>query len=143
MTHSHRQPLFDAGTVTTTPAALQVLDASGEEREDFLDRHVSGDWGCLLEEGRRRNDQALATGQQIVSEYRTGSGAKIRILTEAADEAGIRPSTAILLPSEMPRTIATEFRDAADIRLRDDDEPVLSNSTGDSPSLTLDGIVVM
>jgi hypothetical protein len=126
MTSPSRKTLFDVGEVTTTAAALKVLDESGETREEFLDRHVSGDWGTVLSEGRQRNDQAVASGAEIVSEYRTGSGAKIRVLTEATNASGIRPGTAILLPSEMSRPVDNEIPGLAD----------------ESPVLTLDGIQV-
>ena len=37
--------LFSPGTVTATPAALEVLRVSGVEAVTLIDRHVSGDFG--------------------------------------------------------------------------------------------------
>jgi hypothetical protein len=80
-----REPLFEPGTVTATPAALKAIVESGEEPREFLDRHIQGDWGSVFEEEGRRNDEALTTGARIVSEFRTGNGIKIWIVTAAAD----------------------------------------------------------
>lgn len=95
-----RSPLFDLGKVTATPAALKAIEDSGEETGDFLDRHVHGDWGTVFDEERRRNDEAVITGERIASEFRTGNGIKIWIVTNAADSKGKRSATTILLPSE-------------------------------------------
>ncbi len=94
------QPLFDLGRVSITPAALQSIADSGQEPAEFLNRHVHGDWGVLSEVAQLRNQEALASGDRIFSTYRTENGTKIWIITEAADDAGPRPRTTILLPDE-------------------------------------------
>jgi len=94
------KPLFELGQVIATPAALKAIADSGEEATDFLTRHAFGDWGSVFDEERERNDTAVRTGGQIVSEYRTGDGIKTRVVTSAADPSGYRPTTTILLPVE-------------------------------------------
>jgi len=94
------RPLFELGKVAATPAALKAIEDSGQEPADFLNRHVHGDWGSVFDEERVRNDDAVATGEKIASVYRTGNGIQIWIITQAADSAGKRASTTILLPAE-------------------------------------------
>jgi hypothetical protein len=98
-----RKPLFELGQVVATPAALKAIEDSGEEPGDFLTRHAFGDWGSVFDEERARNNAAVKTGGQIVSEYRTGNGVKIRVVTAAADASGHRATTTIVLPSEFQR----------------------------------------
>jgi len=83
-----------------TPGALEVLAASGESAATFLDRHAKGDWGNLSDDDKRLNDEAVADGGRILSAYKTSNGTKIWIITEAADDAGHRVATTVLLPEE-------------------------------------------
>ena len=92
--------LFDLGRLRITQAALQIVRESGQRLEEFLNRHIRGDWGHVFEEDKRHNDQAVRTGGRVVSVYRTDNGTKITIITEAADDSGNRAATTILLPSE-------------------------------------------
>ena len=64
---------------------------------EFLNRHVSGDWGELCEEDKELNDQALHDGNRILSAYETSAGytRKIWVITEAD-----RSVTTLLLPEE-------------------------------------------
>jgi len=92
--------LFELGRLLVTPAALQMIRESGQRLEDFLNRHIQGDWGHVFEEDKRRNNQAVQTGERLVSVYRTDNGTKIWVVTDAADKTGKRAVTAVLLPSE-------------------------------------------
>jgi len=98
-----RKPLFELGQVVATPAALKAIEESGDEAGDFLNRHAFGDWGSVFDEERQRNDAAVRTGGPLVSEYRTGNGIKIRLVTAAADRSGRRTTTTILLPAEFEK----------------------------------------
>ena len=98
-----RKPLFELGAIVATPAARKAIDESDEELREFLARHECGDWGSLLNEERDRNNAAVKTGERIISEYRTGNGVKIRIITAAADATGRRPTTNILLSIEFKK----------------------------------------
>lgn len=91
---------FHLGQVLATPGALEALDASGQTPADFLSRHIKGDWGDLSEEDRRLNDEALTDGSRILSAYRTLTGVKVWIITEATDNDGHRSATTLLLPEE-------------------------------------------
>ncbi len=94
------RPKFPIGQVVATPGALEALEESGQNPTDFLSRHSKGDWGCLSDEDKGLNDQALIDGSRILSAYRTLKGVKIWIITEAADDDGNRMASTILLPSE-------------------------------------------
>ena len=88
-------PKFELGHLVATPGALRALAESGQSAQEFLDRHVSGDWGELDEEDRRENELSLREGFRILSAYRLRDQTRIWIITEAD-----RSSTCILLPEE-------------------------------------------
>ena len=94
------QPVFPLGRVLATPGALEALRQSGQAPTDFLNRHARGDWGDLSEEDRQLNEEALIDGSRILSAYHTSNGVKLWIITEAADDRGVRAATTILLPDE-------------------------------------------
>jgi len=92
--------LFELGRLRVTPAALRIIRESGQELDEFLNRHIHGDWGHVFEENKQQNDQAVRSGGRLVSVYRTHNGTKIWVVTEAVDDSGNRAATTILLPSE-------------------------------------------
>ena len=94
------RPAFLLGRLLATPGALQALRQSGQVPTDFLNRHSRGDWGELSEEDRQLNDEALIDGSRVLSAYHTSNGVKLWIITEAADDRGVRVATTILLPDE-------------------------------------------
>lgn len=88
-------PKFSLGHLVSTPGALRALTEAGNSPQEFLDRHVRGDWGDLSKEDRRENDSSLTSDLRILSAYQLRNGTKIWIITEAD-----RSSTCILLPEE-------------------------------------------
>jgi len=94
------RPRFELGRVVATPAALNVLEDSGQRPVELLDRHVRGDWGDLSADDAEANERALRDGSRILSAYIIASGKKIWIITEAVNDEGKRASTTILLPEE-------------------------------------------
>jgi hypothetical protein len=89
------QPKFSLGHLTATPSALQALQEAGQSPSVFLEKHVEGDWGDVCDEDKRLNNQAVVSGERLLSAYRTLNGVRIWIITEAD-----RSSTCILLPEE-------------------------------------------
>jgi len=87
--------LFNLGQVVATPGALQALEDSEQTAIEFLNRHVSGDWGELDPEDRKENEFSLKEGFRILSAYILKTGQKIWIITEAD-----RSVTTLLLPEE-------------------------------------------
>ena len=94
------RPRFELGRVVATPAALSVLEASGQTPTEFLHRHARGDWGDLSDGDREANEESLRDSSRILSAYITNSGKKIWIITEAVNDSDRRTSTTILLPEE-------------------------------------------
>ena len=94
------RPRFELGRVVATPASLRALEESGQTPQEFLHRHVHGDWGDLSDGDCEANEEALRDGSRILSAYITGDGTKIWIITEAMDDRGRRAATTILLPEE-------------------------------------------
>jgi len=87
---------FELGSVYATPGALAAIEAAGKTPGDFIQRHLSNDWGELDAEDSRLNDAAVRSGKdRILSAYRTSTGAKIWCITEWD-----RSSTTVLLPEE-------------------------------------------
>jgi hypothetical protein len=98
--HRSTQPSFPLGQVLATPGALSAIHESGQAPAEFLSRHAAGDWGDVGEDDKQLNTDALQDGSRILSAYRTAKGARLWIITEAADDTGQRPATTILLPEE-------------------------------------------
>lgn len=85
------KPLFPLGQVVATPGALDL----GVNLYPYLRRHQCGDWGELDAEDRTQNDFSVRNGLRLLSAYRTPSGTRFWIITEAD-----RSATTVLLPSE-------------------------------------------
>ncbi len=90
---------FSLGQIVAKPAALFALEESGQRSDEFLNRHVTGDWGTVSPDDQRANEDALQSGARL-SAYETTLGVKVWVITEAAGEAGRRASTCLLLPED-------------------------------------------
>ena len=90
-----RVPLFSLGMVVGTQGAVDALEEAGQSPQEFLDRHVRGDWGDVPEADKHENDYSVQHGFRILSSYTTRAGDRIWIITEAD-----RSATTILLPDE-------------------------------------------
>ena len=88
-------PKFPLGRVVATPGALRAITEAGNSPQEFLDRHIAGDWGDLDDEDRKENEFSVANGFRILSAYRLRDGIKIWVITEAD-----RSATTFLLPEE-------------------------------------------
>ncbi len=87
---------FELGRVCATPGALRAIEEAGQTPGDFLQRHLSGDWGEMDAHDSRLNDAAVRSGEdRIFSAYCTSAGEKLWCITEWD-----RSATTILLPSE-------------------------------------------
>jgi hypothetical protein len=60
---------FSLGHIAITPGALAALQQHGVAPATLLDRHVRGDWGEIDEEDQGLNEQALVTGDRLLSVY--------------------------------------------------------------------------
>ena len=90
-----RVPRFTLGQVVATPGALEALEEAGQLPQEFLHRHVVGDWGDLDAHDRQANERAVHGGDRIFSAYHTKAGTKVWVITEYD-----RSVTTLLLPSE-------------------------------------------
>jgi hypothetical protein len=95
MQQTKPQPLFSLGQIVATPGALSALEKARQPPQEFLSRHVRGEWGELCEEDQRENAFSLERGFRLFSCYRTNAGTKLYVITEAD-----RSVTTILLPEE-------------------------------------------
>jgi cyanophycinase-like exopeptidase len=83
---------FPLGRLVQTPGVVDKVDVA--ELMRCMGRHVAGDWGELSVCDKRRNEEALAVGDRVLSAY-TVAGVKIWIITEWN-----RQQTTALLPEE-------------------------------------------
>jgi hypothetical protein len=88
-------PLFTLGRVVATPGALEALQDAHQAAQEFLSRHVRGDWGDLTEEDRHENDFSVFRSLRLLSAYHLSTGVTLWIISEAD-----RSATTLLLPSE-------------------------------------------
>ena len=96
----HETKKFSLGRIVATPGALHALHEAGQSADEFLARHVTGDWGDLDDEDRSLNDAAVSDGSRLLSSYTTRKGERLWIITEAVNEVGLRYSSTLILPSE-------------------------------------------
>jgi hypothetical protein len=105
---------FRLGKSTITPGAVQALSESGQHAVEFLQRHVTGDWGEighlnqteLTEEEQRRGWEATEDDAKInkwnlqrgsdtlLSVYKTSRGTPLWVMTY------LGVGTTVLLPEE-------------------------------------------
>lgn len=88
------KPRFKLGVLVATPAVIELLAAAGVPVWSLVSRHVSGDYGEVDEHDRQANEDAIATGERILSAY-TVAAERVWVLTEAD-----RSSTCVLLASQ-------------------------------------------
>ncbi len=81
------------GRIVATPAALGTV--SQPDIVAALRRHASGDWGDVDPDDRAANDDALRSGERLLSVYRSATGTTFWVLTEAD-----RSVTTVLLPDD-------------------------------------------
>ena len=86
---------FALGQTFITPAAEEALQIAGQTAIEFLRRHMSCDWGELSEDDITENELSIEKGFRLLSNYQTGKGQQLWIITEAD-----RSATTVLLPSE-------------------------------------------
>lgn len=86
---------FSLGQTYVTPGAEEPLRIAGQTAIEFLRRHMYCDFGELSDNHLRENELSLRKGSRLLSNYRTGKGQQLWIITEAD-----RSATTILLPSE-------------------------------------------
>ena len=61
---------FDLGEVVATPGAIDALEQAGDSINTYIYRHHRGDWGSVGQGDAWSNDEDLANGQRLLSQYR-------------------------------------------------------------------------
>ena len=84
---------FPLGKLLMTPGVHAQVPPS--EMTQALRRHARGDWGDVDPDDIGVNDRSLLDGSRLLSVYKTKTGVKFWIITEAD-----RASTTVLLPDE-------------------------------------------
>lgn len=77
------KPLFSAGRIMLSP----MLVTSGVDPLPFLHRHLAADWSDQDEHDKNDNEDALANGEAILSQYQAldaaGNPLTVVVMTEA------------------------------------------------------------
>jgi len=81
------------GQIVATPAALGAV--SQPDIVAALRRHAVGDWGDVTPDDRAANDDALRSGERLLSVYQSATGTTFWVITEAD-----RSVTTVLLPDD-------------------------------------------
>jgi hypothetical protein len=94
------RPLFKPGRSIATAAAVEAMKEAGQDPNELLRRHVTGDWGNISPDVREENEASVRrvfTTQRprIFSSYTMQTGIDIWLFTEAD-----RSVTTYLLPEE-------------------------------------------
>ena len=84
---------FRLGWIVSTPNALSHL--TNEDILTAIQRHHAGDWGDVDDSDRKENELSLERGFRLFSVYRSASGMKFWLITEAD-----RSVTTVLLPED-------------------------------------------
>ena len=84
---------FDLGELRASRAVSENLPLT--ETLSLLKRHATGDWGLVGKEDWEANEQALIHGTRLLSAYKTSTGKRVWIISEAD-----RSVTTILFPEE-------------------------------------------
>lgn len=88
-----RQARFSLGRMVITATAAREI--APEEVAAALRRHVCGDWGELDEHDRQVNEDALRSGERLLSVYTTREGVRFYVITERG-----REFTTVMLPED-------------------------------------------
>jgi len=56
----HPVALFNPGKIHAMPGAIEAMEAAGQDPAEFLDRHVTGDWGDVDEHDAQENDFSVS-----------------------------------------------------------------------------------
>ncbi|PYC25239.1 hypothetical protein DMX02_04050 [Pseudomonas jessenii] len=88
-------PMSEHGALVITQGVDALMRAQRLEPFQFFGRHIQGDWGDICDEDRGLNEEALMSGNRLMSVYNINDELKIWIITEAD-----RSVTTILLPEE-------------------------------------------
>ncbi len=83
------------GRLFLTPGAMGALEEAGQSSQDFISRHARLEQGELCDEDHRENLFSVDKALRIFSAFRTATGKKLWVITEAD-----RSTTTLLLPSE-------------------------------------------
>ena len=81
------------GRIVATPVALGTV--SQPDIVAALRRHAVGDWGDVTPDDWVANDDALRSGERLLSVYQSATGTTFWVLTEAD-----RSVTTVLLPDD-------------------------------------------
>jgi len=93
--------LFEPGEIVVTRTVADAMRAEPRMEmlvNEFLRRHLAGDWGVVNDEDKQQNAEALEEGQRLMSAYDLPPGCdqeRIWIITEKD-----RSVTTILYPDD-------------------------------------------
>src|SRR4030088_287584 len=100
---------FALGRLASTPRALEGLERAGQSPQEFLARHLRGDWGDLSAEDCAENDFAIDRGLRLLSSYSTTKGEEIWVI-RARSVVQVHPGPPFKSPLNTRRFSSFPFR---------------------------------
>ena len=95
-------PKFNVGKITITLFAQLALERSGQNADEFLEKHKKGIWGEITKEETEENEKTVISknrnGKKIISSYVTSFNEYIWFITDFSEN-----KTIVLLPGEYER----------------------------------------
>ena len=79
---NQRRILFPLGQIVATPGALELLSRHSLSPMKFIERHATGDWGCICPEDALENERSVNNGYRILSAYEIAGKHRIWVITE-------------------------------------------------------------
>jgi hypothetical protein len=95
------EPLFELGQIVGSRPAIAHFKRAGEDSSAYIFRHHTGDWGELDEYHKKMNEDAIDSGDRILSAY-TVAGERVYIITW-----GNRAATIVMLAREYGKATPT------------------------------------
>lgn len=86
------------GQVYGTKRVMQLIPE--EALAMYLTRHLFCDWGDVCDEDQRANEQALETGDRLLSAYVVPDVGRIYIITDAENDECERVSSTVMFCDE-------------------------------------------
>ena len=95
---------FQLGQCVATPGALALLEKTGFSAVFLINRHLHGDWGDVCKEDAELNEMVyrLVSAEKLKATPRSKRTElkSVWVITDAADDDGIRRCSTVLLPED-------------------------------------------
>jgi hypothetical protein len=97
-------PSIMGEVIVSTPGAIMLATQLGVTFSSLMQRFLAKDWGDITAGDKILNNRAVKDGSRILASYTLvgddGDKHEIWIISDAANDAGVREVTTFLLPED-------------------------------------------